>query len=151
MNLLKQKEIASRKLKIGKSRIHINPDNSEDIKEAITGEDIRKLVSEGLIKIKKLRGQSRSKARTRDEQKKKGRQKGHGKRKGTENARLSKKDKWMTKIRSHRKELKNMIENEKVTKREYRQLYIYAKSGIYRSKKHMNLSLAKMRESGDKK
>lgn len=151
MNLLKQKEIASRKLKVGKSRIYINPENSDDVKEAITGEDIRRLVSDGLIKIKKLRGQSRSKARTRDEQKKKGRQKGHGKRKGTNNARLPKKEKWMIKIRSLRKELKDMIENEKITKREYRQLYIYAKSGVYRSKKHMNLSLAKMRESGDEK
>ena len=151
MNLKKQKEIAARKLNVGKSRIHLNPDNAEEIKEAITGEDIRRLKDEKIITIKKLRGQSRAKARNREEQKKKGRQKGHGKRKGTQNARLSDKKKWINKIRALRKELKDMINNKKVTKREYRQLYIYAKSGMFRSKKHMHLSLTKMRDSGEKK
>ncbi|MCK5321831.1 MAG: 50S ribosomal protein L19e [Candidatus Aenigmarchaeota archaeon] len=151
MNLKHQKEITARKLKVGINRVHIDPDNADDIKEAITGDDIRSFVSQGLITIKKIRGQSHAKARDRESQKKKGRQKGHGNRQGTANARLSDKDKWIKKIRALRKELREMRDKESITIKEYRQLYIYARSGMFRSKKHMKLHLSKTRESGEKK
>jgi large subunit ribosomal protein L19e len=149
MNLKQQKEIASRKLKVGKGRLILNPEFADEIKEAITGEDIRQLIKKGLIKIKKLRGQSKYKSRINNIQKKKGRQKGHGTRKGTKKARLSDKKKWILKIRGLRKELKSLKTNEKITTKEYRKLYVHATSGVFRNKKHMKLTITKMRESGE--
>jgi len=135
-----QKRLASKLAKVGKKRIVINPAASEDVKAAITTADVGALVSEGKIEILNKRGVSRHRARKLHEQRKKGRRKGHGSRKGKKTARLPKKLSWMNKIRLQRDTIKKLREEGKITETAtYRKLYLLAKGGFFRSKKHLLL------------
>ncbi len=91
MKAEKAKEIAAGLLKVGKKKIWIDPEEAESVKEAITKDDIRELIKNGIIKKRKEGEQSRGRARKIEKQKKKGRRKGHGSRKGTAKARTDRK------------------------------------------------------------
>ena len=56
MNLSKKKELARRTLGVGKGRIVFLESRLDDIKEAITKQDIRDLQREGAILIKEIKG-----------------------------------------------------------------------------------------------
>jgi len=56
MNLSKKKALAARTFSVGKGRISFVNARLEEIKEAITKQDIRDLRTEGAIKIKEIRG-----------------------------------------------------------------------------------------------
>ncbi len=56
MNLKKQRELASRTLKVGKERILFVESRLEEIKEAITKQDIRELHANGAILVKEVSG-----------------------------------------------------------------------------------------------
>ena len=59
MNLRKKKELAARTLKIGKERIVFVKERLDEIKEAITKQDIRDLKAEGAIIVKDVKGRKR--------------------------------------------------------------------------------------------
>lgn len=74
MNLSKKKALAARTLNVGKARILFNMQGLEEIKEAITKQDIRDLHKEGIILIKEVKGRktyARRKTRKREGSKKK--------------------------------------------------------------------------------
>ncbi len=137
MDLKNQKKLASRILKIGKARIWIDPARIADASEAITSADINNLVKKGIIKIKKKKGVSRSRAKKLQAQKKKGRRKGQGSRKGKLGTRMPKKRLWMKQVRVLRKFLAELRDEGKIEKSVYRKLYRKAKSGFFRSKSHI--------------
>ena len=56
MNLLKKKELAARTLNVGKDRIVFNIQRLDEIKEAITKQDIKDLFSSKAIVIKEISG-----------------------------------------------------------------------------------------------
>ena len=60
MNLSKKKELAARALKVGKERIMFVSGRLDEIKEAITKQDIRDLQEEGAIIIKKIKGRKKN-------------------------------------------------------------------------------------------
>ena len=62
MQLSKKKQLAARTLNIGKSRIIFNMQRLDEIKEAITKQDIKDLIASKAILIKAIRG-SRKKTR----------------------------------------------------------------------------------------
>jgi large subunit ribosomal protein L19e len=129
--------MASEVLKVGKGRVWIDPEQEERVEEAITRQDIRNLVESGAIKKKKVKGTSKGRAKKIKSQKKKGRRKGHGSRKGTKTARKSRKKGWMEKIRAIRERLKEMRDDEEITKDQYWKLYDMAKGGFFRDRKHL--------------
>ena len=137
MNLSVQKRIASHVLNCGVNRVWLDTERSEEISMAITREDIRKLIHRGLIKKKPEKSISKVRTRKRTLQRKKGRRKGYGKRKGTANARKSKKERWMQRIRPLRRELKKMRDSRYIEKNVYRSLYRMAKGGAFRSVSHL--------------
>ncbi len=143
MDLKSQKRMASEVLDVGKSRVWIDPDRTDEVEEAITKQDIRNLVESGVIQKKQKQGSSRGRAREKDAQRRKGRGKGHGSRKGSQGARKSDKEKWMENIRAIRKELKRMRDEDELTSTQYRKLYRMAKGGFFRNKKHMKLYIEK--------
>ena len=55
MNLRKKKALAARTFGVGVSRVEFMEPRLEEIKEAITKQDIRDLVKDGAIKIKNIR------------------------------------------------------------------------------------------------
>ena len=139
-----QRRLASDLLKAGKSRVVFKESMLKDIKEAITREDIRSLISKNAITVKKKKGVSRSRAKKLHEQQKKGRRIGAGKRKGTKNSRTPKKRAWINKIRPQRAFLKVLKNNSRVTNTQFRKLYRLAKAGFFRSKRHLKLYTSKL-------
>jgi large subunit ribosomal protein L19e len=137
MNLSVQKRIASDVLSCGTNRVWLDTERAEEISMAITREDVRKLVHRGLIKKKPEKATSRVRARKNALQRRKGRRRGYGKRKGTASARVSRKSRWMQRIRPLRKELKKMRDSRYVERTVYRKLYRMAKGGAFRSVAHL--------------
>ncbi len=129
MELKKVKELAARTFNVGIHRVKIK--DSEKAKEAITREDIKRLVKTGAIEIKPKRGSSRGRARTLAKKKKLGRRRGPGSRKGKKTARKPAKKAWMEKVRALRKTLKELRPEN------YRELYKKVKGGFFRSKRHL--------------
>ena len=60
MNLRNKKELAARTLKVGKGRIMFVEARRDEIKEAITKQDIRDLLKEGAITIKPIKGRRKN-------------------------------------------------------------------------------------------
>lgn len=60
MNLSKKKSLASRALNVGKERIQFSVARLEEIKEAITKQDIKDLKQDGAIKIKAVSGRKKN-------------------------------------------------------------------------------------------
>ncbi|WP_373419378.1 MULTISPECIES: 50S ribosomal protein L19e [Thermococcus] len=136
-----QRRIAAEILKCGENRIWIDPERIEDVKSAITREDIKRLIKEGVIKKKPVKGQSTYRAKIRHEQRKKGRHRGPGSRKGKKTARMGKKERWIMTIRALRKELRKLKAEKKIDVHTYRRLYIRAKGGQFKNKHQLYLFL----------
>lgn len=131
-----QRKLAADILKVGESRIAMDPEHLEDIKNAITRADIRKMVSHGYMKVRP------GKIKKPDLYPKK-RKKGPGRRKGSSYARLPKKRRWMNTIRPLRRMLKELRDNGTIDSSTYRKTYMLAKSGAFRSRSHLKLHLKK--------
>jgi large subunit ribosomal protein L19e len=82
MNLRSKRRIVADLLSVGLDRVWFDEDRAEDIKAAITREDLRGLVQEGAIRVKQKQGVSKVRARKTAIQKSKGRRKGSGSRLG---------------------------------------------------------------------
>lgn len=59
MNLRTKKELAAKTLKVGKERVKFVDARREDIKEAITKQDIRDLIADGAILVKEVKGRKK--------------------------------------------------------------------------------------------
>jgi len=130
-DLKTQKRIAAGVLGIGKSRVWVNPAAAVDIAQAMTREDVRGLIEQGLIQEKPKKVQTRARAKKRVILARKRKSVGHGKRKGTAGGRKGQKVKWMERIRSQRKFLKNLKQKGAIDARVYRKYYLTAKGGGY--------------------
>ena len=138
--LTTQRRLAAAELKIGESRVWINPDPevASELSDAITREDIRSQVEAGNIKAKPKKGNSRGRIRDRAAKRAYGHCKGAGHRRGAKGARSPRKEQWMTKIRALRKKLRELREGGQIDRHAYRLLYRKSKGGEYRSLAHMN-------------
>ena len=128
-----QKRLAAEILGVGESRIWIDPNRIEDVADAITREEIRGLIKDGVIQVKPVHGNSRERWRKRHLQRKKGRRRGYGKRKGKKTARKDKKEEWMNRIRKIRRFLRYLRDNGIIDRKTYRRLYMLAKGGTFHS------------------
>ena len=141
MNLELQRRLASQILKCSPKRVVFDSERLEEIDESITKADIRSLIIDKAISKKPKEGSSRARARKIHRQKRKGKRSGHGSRKGTAKAREDKKEKWMNHIRKQRAFLKNLRDDGKVDTSVYRNLYLKAKGGFFRSIRHIKIYL----------
>jgi len=134
-----QKRLAADILKVGQSRIWINPDKEKqkDIQAAITRADVRKLVSKKVIKIRpgkiEMPDYGRGIGRSKRKRKK------AGSRKGSKHARLPQKKKWISTVRPLRAMLKELRAAGKIDSAVYRRMYMLVKGGQFRSRSHMRL------------
>ena len=139
-----QKRLAADILKCSPKRLIFDSSRMEEIKEAITKADVRKLIkSKAIIRIPK-RGISRARARETAGQVRKGRKHGQGSRKGKRKARIRKKDEWKSRVRLQRNFLRELKKNGKIGK-DYRKLYLKIKGGFFRSKRHMKLLIGEQK------
>jgi large subunit ribosomal protein L19e len=128
-----QKRIAAQILKVGESRVWLDPAKTEEIKKAITKADIRKLIQKKMIKAlpEKIKKPKERKKRKR----------GPGKRKGAKHAILTKKRRWIKTVRPLRRMLKELRDSGQMDKRTYRKIYRLVKGGMFRSRAHLKIYL----------
>jgi large subunit ribosomal protein L19e len=132
-NLSSQRRLAAQILKVGQNRVWINPERMDDVEAAITREEVKKLIHEKVITSLPEKGVSRARAKTIQEKKRKGRRKGSGSKTGAGHAKISKKEAWMSRIRSLRKRLRELKASRVITEATYRKLYMIAGSGRFES------------------
>src|SRR3989337_3234283 len=132
-DLAGQRRLAAQILKVGQNRVWINPERMDDVEGAITREDVKKLIHEEVIKSLPEKGVSRARAKTIQEKKRKVSRKVTGSSTGSGHAKISKKDAWMSKIRSLRKRLRELKASRVITEKTYSQYYRMAGSGRFES------------------
>ena len=133
-----QKRLAAHILKIGESRVRIDPSRIDDVEAEITREGVKRLIREKVIIAAPKKGVSRSRTRLHNKKKKIGRRRGMGSRSGKKTARISKKEKWKNRIRALRNHLRKNRDRNIITKQVYRRLYLQAKGGIFEDVSDLN-------------
>jgi large subunit ribosomal protein L19e len=123
MDLGKKKSLAARTFKVGESRIVFVKPRLEEIKEAITKQDIRDLHKDGAIKIKDIKGRKKI-------EKKRRRTVGHIKK----NVNTRKRD-YVLITRKLRKYLAEM--KGKIAKEDKEDIRKKIRNKFFRSKSHM--------------
>ncbi|PIO06184.1 50S ribosomal protein L19e [Candidatus Micrarchaeota archaeon CG08_land_8_20_14_0_20_59_11] len=124
------KRLAAKILDAGESRIRIL--DQKKAMDALTGDDVRGLIKEGVIVLVPKKGVGRSKAADKAARKRSGRRRGTGSRRGSAN--LSK-QMWMRKIRALRRVLKQA--KPTLVKGAYGRVYERIKGNAFRDKKHL--------------
>jgi len=133
MSLRPQKELAAKIMKVGKSRVWIDPTRIDDVMIAIRRQDIKKLIHEKVIDKKPETSISRGRVRVSKNKKKRGLRVGRGSKKGPKFSTLSNKTLWVSRIRKQREYLKQLRERRLLTPANYRILYLRAKGGSFNS------------------
>ena len=147
-DLKNQRRLAAEVMDIGVNRVWMNPESSKDIAVALTREDVRKLIEEGKVGKRAIKGISRGRVRKANETRAYGHRKGHGSRSGAKGARRPKKEMWMKKIRALRSLLCELRENKTIDVSTYRKLYAKAKGGEYRSRAHLKSHIEQTKGKG---
>lgn len=141
MDLHVQRRLAAAVLKCSPSRVYFDPERLDEIKEVITKQDLRSLVGDGAIVKLHAQGVSRVRANMRKEQRKKGRQQGKGSRKGGAETHKEGKHDWMDRVRVQRAFIKQLTNNDTITKETANDVFRKSKGGFFRSKRHVKLYL----------
>ncbi|WP_292727687.1 50S ribosomal protein L19e [Methanoculleus sp.] len=136
-DLASQKRIAASVLKCGVNRVWFDPERQSDIEAAISRNDLRELIGEGVIKAHVVKGNSRGRARARMAKRSYGHRKGPGRRKGAAGARGPGKRAWIRKIRAQRRTLRVMRADGTIERSLYRVMYRRASGGQFRSVAHL--------------
>lgn len=131
MKLSNQKRLAADILNVGQTRIWMDPTRLDDVEDVITRDEIRKLISDGVIKARAPQGVSRGRARIRSTKRKKGLRRGPGSRRGKQSARNPRKEAWIRRIRAIRKHLRDLTRRRIIQISTYRRLYVLAKGGTF--------------------
>ncbi len=126
MNLSKKKALAIRTLKVGKARIAFISSRINEIKEAITKQDIRDLKNNGAIIIKDIKGRKKNVKRKRK------RSYGNIKKKVK-----NRKQEYVIMTRKLRKYVSEMRKQEKVSRDEYYDIRKKIRNRIFKSRAHL--------------
>jgi large subunit ribosomal protein L19e len=130
MNLANKKQLAAKTLKVGKKRIIFDSLRLDEIKEAITKQDIKDLKESKAITIKELAGRKTNVKRKH--------RRGAGKVKIKVNTRKQDYVKMTRKLRDYIKKLK---EQGKIDVEKYRELRNQIRGRVFKSKKKLRESL----------
>ncbi len=141
MNIGSQRRLAAQLLKCGEQRVWFDQTRLAEVKEAITKNDVRRLIKDLAIQKRPEQGVSRGRTRHHEGQKRKGRRQGAATHEGSKFARLPAKRRWINKIRSQRSFLQELKAKKIVDTTTFHSLYEKAKGGFFRSRRHIKLYL----------
>lgn len=125
MNLRKKKELAKKTFNVGNERIVFVESRLEDIKEAITKQDMRDLKEDGAIIIKNIKGRRKIKSK---------------KKKSVGNIRKkvkTRKRDYVILTRKLRKHVSNLKNNDEISKEDFTDLRKKIRNKKFRSKSHL--------------
>ena len=131
MKLDNKKYFASRALHVGQGRIIFNKERLNEVKEAITKQDIRDLVKDGAIFIKPISGRAKVERRT-------SRRRAGSVRKKA----INKKREYMIITRKLRNHLSEIKKQGLITRDKWLELRKRVRARHFRSKAHMKEELA---------
>ena len=140
-DLANQRRLAAALLKCGEGRVWVDPSSQEELADAVTRADIRSAIKAGVIRRKPIQGTSRVRARRHAEEVRKGRHQGDGSRRGTPSSRVTRKERWIRRIRAQRDLLDTLRTEKKIPPSVYRAFYRRAKGGMFRSRAHLIINL----------
>lgn len=126
VNVKFQKRIAAKILKVGITKVWLDPNHLKEIKEAITKADIRKLIKKSYIKTKEDFLKWRWKEK-----------RGKRVRKGGKYSIISRKRRWILRIRPIRRFLKELKQKGIIDNQTFKELYRLAKGGMFRHTGHL--------------
>ncbi len=126
MNLTKKKELAKKVLKVGKDRIAFVDARIDEIKEAITRQDILDLYKEGAIIVKPIKGRLKKK------KKKKSRSVGNIR----QNTNKRKKT-YVILVRKQRSYVAELKRQKEITNEEFKSLRKKIRNKFFRNKAHL--------------
>jgi len=132
MKLDKKKQLAAKALNVGKGKIIFDENRLDEIKDAITKQDIRDLEKAGAIKIREIKG--RKKVRKRKTKK------GAGKIKMNVHRRKEVYVKITRKLRSY---IKGLKDSQKINHEKYKELRKKIKAKDFKSKAQLKEYLEK--------
>lgn len=136
MKLDKKRALAARMFGVGKDRIWLNPQRLQEIKEAITKQDMRDLLKEKVIIIKEITGTKSKKKRKRRKTRR---------RAGSVSFKIKDRSAYRIKIRKLRKHLKRLKSEGKLTREQHKKFRRYSKSGIFKDLKHLKEYLSNLK------
>lgn len=127
-----QKKLAAKILKVGVSRVWLDPTKMKDIDKAITRIDVKKLIKQNAVKALPEKLKMRKEKR---------RRKGMGSRKGSKYSVWSKKRRWIHTVRPLRNMLSELKTSTQIDNPTYKKMRLMVKGGMFRSKHHLRIYL----------
>ncbi|MCX8205603.1 MAG: 50S ribosomal protein L19e [Candidatus Micrarchaeota archaeon] len=131
MGIRTVRRMAADILKCGESKVRIDPARISNASSALTRDDVKMLIMQGVVSAVRKRGVSRARGRKNDELRRKGR-KGSGRKRGPLGARINLKDRWMSHVRAQRSYLRQV--RQALKEGVYRSLYLKVKGGEFKSR-----------------
>ncbi len=140
MSLNYIKELASKITGAGKSRIYIDPNYYDRLSTVISREEVKKLIEDGIIRVKQKKGQVWREEKIR----KKRKRKGPGSKKG-KRVKVKKKE-YVKRVRGLRRFLKQLYEKGAMDSSVYRRLRLMIKAGAINSKSRIKAYLESLKK-----